>query len=98
MPEKRKASHYAHQVDENNSGEFYIAFTPGNFWIKPCKQLHDTELVQEVEELIEEPCFAKAIDLGDVFALSEVFGNAGLVPVGDAPGESFSNSLRCPFD
>ena len=42
--------------------------------------------------------FAKAIDLGDVFALSEVFGNAGLVPVGDAPGEAFSNSLRGPFD
>ena len=66
--------------------------------VKSRKQIHDAELIQEVEELIEEACFAKAIDFGDVFTLGEVFGNAGLVPVGDAPGESFGNSLGGPFD
>jgi hypothetical protein len=91
MPEKRKTGHYAHQVDENNSGEFHITLTPGNFWIKSCKQLHDPELVEEVEELIKESCFTKAINFGNIFSVSEVFGNACLVSVSGAPGEAFSN-------
>ena len=66
--------------------------------VKSGKQIHDAEVIQEVKELIKEPRFAKAIDLGDVFALSEVFGNAGLVPACDAPGETFSDALRGPFD
>jgi len=66
--------------------------------VKIRKQIHDAELIQEVEELIEEACFAKAIDLRDVLALSEVFGNACLIPVGSAPGEAVGNSLRGSLD
>ncbi|UCG63744.1 MAG: hypothetical protein JSW12_13845 [Deltaproteobacteria bacterium] len=98
MPEKSKTSHYAHQVDENHSGEFYIAFAGGNLGIKCGEQLHDPELLQEVEELIKESCFTKAIDPRDVFAVIQVFGNACLVSVSSTPTQALSDFLGCPLE
>jgi hypothetical protein len=98
MPEKSTTSHYAHHVDENHRGEFYIAFTYGNFGIEFIEQLHDPELLQEVEELIKESCFTKAIDLRDVVAVSQVFGNACLVSVSSTPTQTFSDFLGCPLE
>jgi|GEM_PF-3936529 len=63
MPKEGQPCHYAHQVDENNSRELYVAFTLGNSRIKFDEQVHDAELFEEVKELVEEPGFAKAIDL-----------------------------------
>ena len=98
MPKERKACHDPHYVNKDYSGEADVACALGVLGVKPHEQFHDAELIKKVEELIEEPRFAKAIDLRDVFAISEFFGYTGLVPVGDAPGEAFGNSLRCPFD
>ena len=98
VPEKSKAGHYAHQVDKNNSGEFYVAFTFAHPGIKCPEQIHDAELFEEVKELVKEAGFPKAIDLGDVFSLSQVFGDARLVSVSGAPCEAISDILRCPGD
>ena len=93
MPKKGNTGHYAHQVDENNSGEFYIAFTLGNIGIKFIEQVHEAKLIEEIEELIKESGFTKAIDLRDIFTLSKVFGNACLVSVSGAPAQAFSDFL-----
>lgn len=93
MPIKCQTSHYAHQIDENNSGEFYVAFTLGDIGIKFFEQSHKAKLLQKVEKFVEQSCFTKAIDLGDIFALSEVFGNTCLVSVCGAPGQTVSDFL-----
>ena len=98
MPEKRQPCHYAHQVDKNNRREFYIAFTLLNIRIKLHEQIHEAESLKEVKELIKESGFAKAIDLRDIFAVSQVFGNARLVSLGCAPGKAISDFPGSPFD
>jgi hypothetical protein len=98
MPEEGKACHDPHYVNKDDGRKGDVACAPSVVGIKAEEEIHDAELIKKVEELIEEPRFAKAIDLRDVFAISEFFGYTGLVPVGDAPGEAFGNSLRCPFD
>jgi ABC-type microcin C transport system permease subunit YejB len=93
MPKKGNTGHYAHQVDEHNSREFYVAFTLGNIGIEFIEELHEPAFIDEVEELIKEPGFTKAIDLRDIFTLSKVFGNACLVSVSGAPAQTFSDFL-----
>jgi hypothetical protein len=98
MPEKSTPCHYAHYIDENHRREFYIAFAGGNFGIKRGEQLHDPEVLQEVEELIKESGFTKAIDLRDVFTLGKVFGDACLVSVSSTPTQTFSDVAGCPVE
>jgi hypothetical protein len=98
MPEKSTPCHDAHYIDENHRREFYIAFTLCKSGIEFIEQLHDPEVLQEVEELIKESGFTKAIDLRDVLALGKVFGNACLVSVSSAPTQTFSDVPGCPVE
>ena len=98
MPKERKACHDPHELDKDDGGEGDVACALSVVGIKVQEEIHDAELMKKVEELIEQTCFAKAIDLRDILALGQVPGNACLIPVGSAPGEAFGNSLRGSLD
>ena len=93
MPKKGKAGYDAHQVDKNDGREFHIALPLDPFGIKAIEELQESKLIQKVEELVEQSRFPKAIDLGNVLAFSEVFGNTGLISLSGSPTEAFDDFL-----
>lgn len=55
MPGETQPGHYTHQADENDGRKMDIAgtlFIPG---IQAGKKKHESDVVEEAEELIEEP-------------------------------------------
>lgn len=86
VQKKLESGNNTHQVYENYSHKRDFAFPLFRFVIKPHKQIFKAELVEKTKELIKKPCFAKAINFRDVFAVSKIFGYTGLISIGGVPG------------
>ncbi|MBU4261224.1 MAG: hypothetical protein KKC76_05000 [Proteobacteria bacterium] len=52
---------------------------------------HDADLAEEVEELIEESCLARAVDFLEVLATGEIRGDTGLTFNPVLPAEALGN-------
>ena len=85
VPKKLESGNNTHQVYENYSHKRDFAFPLFRFGIKPHKQIFKAELVEKTKELIKKPCFAKAINFRDVFAVSKIFSYTGLISIGGVP-------------
>lgn len=79
MPKEGEAGDDTHQIDENHGGELDIADALVFDWMELHEKLHEPELVKEIEELIEQTGFPEPVNLGDVFAVSEILGDSRLI-------------------
>ncbi|UCF07291.1 MAG: hypothetical protein JSW28_06460 [Thermoplasmata archaeon] len=93
MPKECESGHNAHQVDEDDSRKLHIALPLPTARIKSVEQVQESKLIQKVEELLEQPRFPETVDLGDLFAFCELFGNAGLIPMSRCPTEALEDFL-----
>jgi hypothetical protein len=98
MPEEGEAGHNAHEIDQDNGWEFDVAGALTALGIESHEQIHDSQFFQEVEVLVKKPGLSKAIDLGDLLAFGQVFGDPRLVSGCGAPSQSFSDPLGCLND
>jgi len=85
VPKECQACHHPHEIDEDDGRKVDIALTLRGVGIELKEQVEDMELFKEVEELVKQSGLSNPIYLGDVFALSEVLGNACLVFMGCGP-------------
>lgn len=86
MPKKLKPGNNTHQIYENDGHKRDLAFSLFRSRIKAHKQIFKTELIEKAKELIKKPCFAKAIDFGDIVTVSKIFGYACLISISGVPG------------
>ena len=80
MPEEGKARDDAHEIDEDYGGKAHITGPFCPFGIQVCEEAHGSYFFEEIEELVEESGFSKAVDFADLFARGEVFSDSCLVP------------------